>query len=154
MKQKNKNEPNGCRYGCSLNEDMYHVFVSCGRFETLREEARGMIVEKVEKRIEEYKLQESHVTRLRDTAKFFFFDSETIWPLHYSTYYLGHVPKLDALVSSDAFMSNVLRARFLHNIHGDFHLAGIRLTSRIWGIVQKDMAKWRDGIIVEGMRGC
>jgi len=24
MKQKNKNEPNGCRYGCSLNEDMYH----------------------------------------------------------------------------------------------------------------------------------
>jgi hypothetical protein len=49
MNQKNKNEHNGCRYGCSLNEDMYHVFVRCGRFEKLREEAVGMVVEKVER---------------------------------------------------------------------------------------------------------
>jgi hypothetical protein len=148
MKQKNKNEHNGCKYGCSLNEDMYHVFVCCGRFKTLREEAVGMIVENMESQIEEYKLQESHVTRLWVAAKFFFCDSETIWPLHYLAYYLGHVLKLDA------FTSTVLRACFLHNIHGDFHLSGIQLASQIWGFVQKDMARRRDGIPAERMRGC
>jgi hypothetical protein len=92
--------------------------------------------------------------RLQVAAKFFFRDSETILPLHYLAYYLGHVPKLDALVSMDAFMSTVLRAHFLHNIHGDFHLSGIQLASRIWGFVQKDMVRWRDGIPAEEMRGC
>jgi hypothetical protein len=69
------------------------------------------------------------VTRLRVAAKFFFCDSEIIWPLHYLAYYLGHVPKLDALVSMDTFTSNILRTHFLHNLHGDFHLLGIWLAS-------------------------
>ena len=50
-------ENSGCRYGCLV--DMYHVFVKCGRFKALRGEARGLIVNRVEKWVEEYKLEES-----------------------------------------------------------------------------------------------
>jgi hypothetical protein len=59
-------------------EDMYHVFVRCGRFETLREEASGLIVKKVEKWVEEYKLEESHLMGLRKAAESFFHDSDTL----------------------------------------------------------------------------
>jgi hypothetical protein len=118
----------------------------------LRGEVRILIVRRVEKRIDEYKLDESHVTRLLEAAKSFFCDSDLIWPLHYSAYYLGHVPKLDSLVSVEAFTSTMTRTHFLHNVHGDFHLAGIRLASRIWGMVQKDMARRRQGIAVDGLR--
>jgi len=57
MKQKKKMENSGCKYGCLV--DMYHVFVKCGRFKALRGEARGLIVNRVEKWVEEYKLEES-----------------------------------------------------------------------------------------------
>jgi hypothetical protein len=146
MKQKKKTGNSGCQYGCPVMEDMYHVFVRCGRFETLREEAKGLIMKKIEKRVEEYKLEESHVKGLQKAAKLFFCDSDNLWPLHYSVYYLGHVPKLDLLMSRDAFKSTTTRARFLHNIHGDFHLARICLASHIWGILQKEMARRREGM--------
>jgi hypothetical protein len=102
--------------------------------------------------VDEHKLEESHVMGLLEAAKYFFYDSDVIWPLHYSMFYLGHVPKLESLISKEAFTNTMTRARFLHNIHGDFHLAGIRLASRIWGMVQKDMARRREGILLEGMR--
>jgi hypothetical protein len=133
MKQKKQMGDSACRYGCKVMEDMYHIFVNCGRFKALRGEAKGMIVRRVEKRVEEFKLQESHVMGLHEAAKSFFGDSNVIWPLHYSVYYLGHVPNLDPLVSRQAFSSTTMRARFLHNVHGDFHLAGIGLPSCIWG---------------------
>ena len=87
-----------------------------------------------------------------EAAKCFFCDSEIVWPLHYLAFYSGHIPKLNLLVSREAFTSTATREHFMHNIHGDFHLAGIRLASRIWGMVQKDMARRRDGILLEGMR--
>ena len=117
------------RFGCNVTEDMYHVFIKCGRFEVLRGEVRGLIVRRVEKQIEEFKVEESHVMGLLEAAKSLFCDSSVIWPLHYSIYYLGHVPNLDPLVSRHAFSSTTTCARFLYNIHGDFHLAGIHLTS-------------------------
>ena len=115
----------------------------------LREEARRLLMSRVEKRIDEFKLKESHVMGLLKTAKLFFCDSDVIWPLHYSVYYLGHVPKLDCLTLTEGFTSTSTRTRFLHNIHGDFHLAGIHLASRIWGVVQRDMARRREGIVLE-----
>jgi hypothetical protein len=45
-------------------EDMYHVFIKCGRFKALRGEVRGLIVKRVQKQVEEYKLEESHVMGL------------------------------------------------------------------------------------------
>jgi hypothetical protein len=151
MKQKKKMENSGCRYGCMVMEGMYHVFVKCGRFVALRGEARRLIVRRVEKQIEEYKLEESHIMGLLEAAKSFFCDSDMIWPLHYSVYYLGDVPKLNSLLSREGFTNTMTRARFLHNVHGDFHLAGICLALRIWGVVQKDMAKWREGIGLDWM---
>jgi hypothetical protein len=151
MKQKHKTGNSECRYGCQFTEDMYHVFVKCKRFVEVREEAKRLILRRVEKRIEECKMDKSHATGLTSAAKLFFCDSDLLWPLHYSVYYLGHVPKLDALVSMEAFTGTATRARFLHNVHGDFHMAGIHLTSRIWGIVQKDMARRRDGIAFKGV---
>jgi hypothetical protein len=84
MKQKKKTEHSGYRYGCRVAEDMYHVFVKCGIFKALREEAIRMIVKKVEKQIEEFNLEESHVMGLQEAAELFFCDSDFIWLLHYS----------------------------------------------------------------------
>jgi hypothetical protein len=81
-------------------------------------------------------------------AKLFFNDSEYIWPLHYSTYYLGHVPKLDHLVSTDTFAKSTMHMCFMVNAHNDFHTAGICLMSRIWGMVQRDMARRRDEVML------
>jgi hypothetical protein len=152
MKQKGQTGDSRCRYGCRETEDMYHVFVRCERFRLLRSEAVELVMKRVGKRIEEYDLQESTARGLLEAAKSFFFDSDALWPLHYSTYYLGHVPQLDPIISVEAFANSTIRARFLFNIHSDFHLAGIRLASRIWGMVQKDMAKRREGIFMMGMR--
>jgi hypothetical protein len=152
MKQKKQTVDSTCRYGCKVTEDMYHVFINCGRFEALTAEATGAIVRRVERRAEEFNLQGSHVLGLLETAKSFFGDSSDVWPLHYSAYYLGHVPNLDQLLSRQAFSSNMTHARFLHNIHGDLHVAGIRLASCMWGTVQRDMARQREGKGVDGMR--
>ena len=131
---------------------MYHVFIKCKRFKVLRGEVTELIVSRVKRQVDKNKAEESHVVGLLEAAKYFFCNSDIVWPLHYSVFYLGHVPKLDSLVSTEAFTSTSIREHFLHNIHGDFHLAGIRLASRIWGIVQKDMARRRDGILLDGMR--
>jgi hypothetical protein len=152
MRQKKKVVDSGCRYGCWGTEDMYHIFVKCERFRILRVEATELIIRRVKRQVDEHKLEESHVMGILEAAKYFFCDSDVVWLLHYSAFYLGHVPKLELLVSKEAFTNTTTRARFLHNIHGDFHLAGIRLASRIWGVVQKDMARRREGILLEGMR--
>ena len=107
---------------------------------------------KEEKKIDEYKLEESHVMGLLKAAKSFFCDLDIIWPLHCSAYYLGHVPKLDLLVSMEAFTSASTCAHFVHNIHSEFHLAGIHLTLHIWGVVQRDMARWREGAVMEEIK--
>jgi hypothetical protein len=152
MKQKGQIRDSRCRYGFRETEDMYHVFVRCERFRSLRLEVAELVVKKVGKRIEEYNLQESLAMGLLEAAKLFFSDSDVFWLLHYSTYYLGHVPQLDPIISVKAFANSTIRACFLFNIHSDFHLAGICLASWIWGMVQKDMAKRREGIIMTGMR--
>ena len=146
MKQKQKTEDNGCSYGCMAMEDMHHLFVKCGRFVALRGEVREFIMRRVEKWIEENKLEESHAVRILEAAKSFFCDSDTIWPLYYAVFYLGHVPKINSLLSREAFTNTANHMHFLHNVHGDFHLAGIHLASHIWGVVQKDMARQREGL--------
>jgi hypothetical protein len=44
----------------SIEIVQYHVFAMCGKFKVLREEARGLILRKVEKGIDEFNV-ESHV---------------------------------------------------------------------------------------------
>jgi hypothetical protein len=74
MKQKKQTVDNTCRYGCKVTEDMYHVFVNCGRFKALRAKAMGVIVRRVERKAEESNLQGSHVLGLLEAAKSFFGD--------------------------------------------------------------------------------
>jgi hypothetical protein len=152
MRQKKKVVDSGCRYGCWGTEDMYHIFVKCERFRALRVEAAELIVRRVKRQVHEHKLEESHVKGLLEAAKYFFCDLDIVWLLHYSVFYLGHVLKLESPISREAFTNTMTHAHFLHNIHGDFHLAGIYLASRIWEVVQKNMVRRREGILLEGMR--
>jgi hypothetical protein len=135
-----------CRYGCKMMEDMHHIFVICTKFESLRSEAAGLKMKKIAKMVEDIEVRLSYGEKLMKAAKFFFCNSIECWPLHVLTFYLGYVPKLDALVSDEMFVNLTSCTRFLFNISSDFHLAGIRLVSCIWGAVQRDMARRRDGL--------
>ena len=134
--------------GCNAIEDPHHVFVLCKAFGKLRDNATDELVKKTKRRIETTGLEEAQFTSLLNTAKFLFSDCPNTWPLHYSFYYLGHIPKLNALVNQDLFTSRLKLERFLHNVSSDWHMSTIRLASRIWGMVQKEMAKRRDLVIM------
>jgi hypothetical protein len=142
MKQRGQSASGLCRYRCGATEDMHHVFIECARFKLLRSEASELILKKVDKRMEEFEVHKSHGGKLIKIAKLFFLDSNVIWPLHASTFYLGYVPKLD----HEVFANSTRRTHFLSNMHNDLHLAGICLASHIWGAVQRDMAKRREGL--------
>ena len=106
-------------YRCQGTEDMYHIFVRCERFRGLRLEVPDSICKKVERQIVEYKIKESLVEGLLKAAKLFFKDLTDIWPLHYSTLYLGHDPQLEKLVPVVAATRPLSRACFLYNVHSD-----------------------------------
>ena len=130
--------------GCDVIEDTHHVFVACKTFDKLRGDACREIVEKTRQKIKVIGLEEAQFAGLLKTAKSLFSDCSVTWPLHYSFYYLGHIPKLDAHVNPNIFESRLKRERFIHNVSGDWHISAIRLASRIWGKVQKEMAKRKD----------
>jgi hypothetical protein len=77
-------------------------------------------------------------------AKSFFSNSEHVWPLHYPTFFLGHVPILTKDINPSHFSSNRKYQQFIRDIHADFHIAGIRLAGRIMGELLREMAKRRD----------
>jgi hypothetical protein len=91
-------------------------------------------------------IEETLMMGLLTKAKSLFINCDFTWPLHYSFYYLGHVPPLDSLVPLDAFKSRIHHERFIHNIKGDWYLSSVRLASRIYGRLQKRMAKRRDAL--------
>jgi hypothetical protein len=130
--------------GCNATEDPHHIFVVCKAFNKLREDACREMLDKTKRKIQAIGLEEAQFTSLLRTAKFLFSDCPITWPLHYSFYYLGHIPKLDDLIDSGIFANRLKRERFIHNVYGDWHMSSIRLASRIWGMVQKEMARRRD----------
>ena len=144
MRDKGQGDETRCRMGCNAIEDPHHVFVLCEAFEKLRDNASEELVKKTIRRIEATGLEEARFANLLKTAKLLFSDCPNTWPLHYSFYYLGHIPKLNAIVNQELFTSRLKFERFLHNVSCDWHMSAIRLASRIWGIVQKEMAKRRD----------
>ena len=130
--------------GCDAIEDTHHVFVTCKTFDKLRGDACREIVEKMRWKIKAIGLEEAQFAGRLKTAKSLFSDCSVTWPLHYSFYYLGHIPKLDAHVNPNIFESRLKHERFIHNISGDWHMSAIKLASRIWGKVQKELAKRKD----------
>ncbi|KAJ7702817.1 hypothetical protein B0H17DRAFT_1157412 [Mycena rosella] len=75
-----------CRMGCAAIEDAHHVFVECVCYDEWR---AGASEELHRRDIEEVK----HAGLLA-AVKSFLSDNDN-WPLHYSTYYLGHIPRFD-----------------------------------------------------------
>jgi hypothetical protein len=144
MKEKGQGRDTRCRMGCDAIEDTHHVFVACKSFDKLRADACREMVDKTRRKIEAIGLEAAQFISLLKTAESLFSDCPVTWPLHYSFYYVGHIPKLDAHVNPNIFENRLKRERFIHNISGDWHMSAIRLASRIWGKIQKEMAKRRD----------
>jgi hypothetical protein len=99
------------------------------------------VVKRTQTRIEAIKIEETCLTSLLWKAKSLFIDCKFTWPLHYSFYYLGHIPPLDSHVPLDKFKSQIQRDRFIHNLKSDWHMSSIRLASQIFGWLQKEMAR-------------
>ena len=98
MKNKGQGDDTRCQMGCNATEDPHHVFVVCKAFNKLREDACQDMVDKTKQKIQAIGLEEAQFTNLLQTAKFLFSECHITWPLHHSFYYLGHIPKLDALI--------------------------------------------------------
>ena len=144
MKEKGQGENTRCQMGCDAIEDTHHVFVTCKSFDKLRVDACREMMDQTRRKIKAIGLEEAQFTSLLKTAKSLFSDCSVTWPLHFSFYYLGHILKLAAHIDPNIFENRLKCERFIHNISGDWHMSAIRLASRIWGKIQKEMAKRRD----------
>ncbi|KAJ7455737.1 hypothetical protein FB451DRAFT_1048761 [Mycena latifolia] len=135
-----------CRAGCAAIEDQHHIFVECARYADWREKAREDLVTRMNNKLEEKGIEEAKHSGLLSIAKSLFVDDSSVWPLHYSTYFLGHIPKFDhtmpTKVGEDG--ERLARMRLTHHIASEWHTACIRLAGRIWGDWQRDMAKKND----------
>lgn len=115
-----------CRFGCRNIEDAYHISVHCDRFEKWRNEAREGILCAMREIIDRTGVEEAHMASFLIKAKSFFTDSPVLGlptELHFTW------------------------GMFLTII---WHTAGIRLASRIWDEVQREIARRKD--IIEGRR--
>ena len=144
MVQKGQSRDKSCRMGCMAIKDMHHIFVDCPKYSDLRKEAEIEVVKRTIARIQAFEIEEAGMTSLLRIAKSLFIDCIFMWPLHYSFFYLGHIPPMDSHVPLENFKSRIQQDRFMHNIKSDWHLSSIRLASRIYGQLQKEMARRRD----------
>jgi hypothetical protein len=144
MKDKGQRDDTRCQMGYNVTKDPHLIFIGCKAFNRLREDACREMVDKTKQKIQAIRLEEVQFTSLLQTAKFLFSDCSITWPLHYSSYYLGHILKLDARIDSNIFANRLKCKRFIHNVYGDWRMSFIRLPSCIWGKAQKEMTKRRD----------
>ena len=144
MKIRGSNIDSECRFGCGKIEDMHHVFVECRRFKDMRKETADSILKMTANIISKFSLKEATVECLLTKAESSFVDCAETWPPQYSAFYLGHIPRIDNIVNTSAFENRVTEWQFFHAIHCAWHAASVRLTLRIWGDVQREMARRND----------
>ncbi|KAJ4481323.1 hypothetical protein C8R41DRAFT_841747 [Lentinula lateritia] len=130
-----------CRFGCRALEDPHHLFVECKRYTEWRVETSKEIENRTQRKLTEKGFEETSQTSLLQTAKSLFINDKDIWPLQYSFYYLGHIPKLDSLLPYSPTMTPIAREQLLHHLAADWHTHIIRLAGRIFGDYQREMAK-------------
>ncbi|KAJ7075102.1 hypothetical protein B0H15DRAFT_917163 [Mycena belliarum] len=130
-----------CRNGCDAVEDQHHIFVMCTRYAEWRSSAAQEILTRTNNKLGEKGIKEADRVGLLTIAKSLFTDNIDIWPLHYSTYFLGHVPKFDHALPGMPDADRLTRTRLAHHLACDWHTACIRLAGRIWGDMQREMAK-------------
>ncbi|KAJ8457380.1 hypothetical protein ONZ51_g11564 [Trametes cubensis] len=119
-----------CQAGCDAVETPHHIFVDCPSFTPLRETARTSLLRDVSEQVVQLAETTHHQT---DTILAFtaalFSDDGTVWPQHTTHFYLGTTPPLPF----DLFPPTVPTQRVLTRVVHLWHIAAIRLTSRIWG---------------------
>ena len=133
---------NSCRFGCEAIEDMYHLFTTCERYQEWRLEAENRMVTAAETRIASLQNVESGTLQvLTQTAKSIISDDDA-WPTFQSCYYLGYIPPFQHLLPKS--INELTRRRLCHSLANQWHIESIRLTSRIYGDVQREMARRKD----------
>ena len=130
-----------CCFGCPVTEDPHHIFAICPRYSELRNKELSTLTSSLRTRLDDVSLIPSDQLPILQVAKYLFSDSNTVWPLHSTTFYLGQIPKIEPLLPLLSLNNPITRSRLIHNIATDLHLAAIRLTSRIYGDLQKEMTK-------------
>jgi len=140
LHRRNKAISNHCRFGCGEIEDEHHIFVSCKCYEKWRSETQAGLYEKTERKLCEAEINEVDGQSILQLAKSLFSDGP-LWPLYYSFYYLGHVPNIDAHLPNNATISTMACHRLIHHFSQDWHLTAIRLAGRIFGDLQREMAR-------------
>ncbi|KAJ6501749.1 hypothetical protein DFH09DRAFT_830719, partial [Mycena vulgaris] len=83
---------------------------------------------RTDNKLQEKGIEEADRVDLLATVKSLFNDNPLIWPLHYCTYYLGHLPKFDHLIPRIKDADDKLAdTRLAHHLAADWHVAAIRL---------------------------
>ena len=128
-----------CRFGCPVIEDPHHIFVVCDRYSEMRSNALATLTTSVLKRLDEADIDTGYRIDILNTVKYIFSDSRDVWPLESSMYFLGHIPKIEPLISTLSMTSSVDRSRLVHILANDLHYSSACLASRIYGDLQKEM---------------
>ncbi len=137
LKRRNQVDNDLCRLGCgNSTESARHIFLLCPTYEMWRMEARDQVVEKTKLRTETMNVWKTVADNLICAAKSLFIDDELIWPLHYSLYYLGQVPKIDNMLY-DLKMTRTQKQQIKSHISSDWHTAAMRLAGRIFRRLSK-----------------
>ncbi|KAK7014070.1 hypothetical protein VNI00_019432 [Paramarasmius palmivorus] len=140
--QRNKIPSPSCRLGCgTYHEDSHHIFTICPVYGKWRSAAAHEVHERTKRKLQEAGIPEADQRACLRAAKSLFSDDAAVWPLKCTAYYLGFLPKLDALLPPVSNLSYLPRERLLHHLAADWHLHAIRLAGRIYGDYQRRMAR-------------
>jgi hypothetical protein len=126
--------------GCDAIEDAHHIFVHCRRYDAWRKATADELHKRAKAKLIEKGFEEVDCIDFLTEAKLLFTDACSLWPLHYSAYYLGHVPNFDHLLPPRNDLSKLAFTRLTYHFSADWHTTSIRLAGRIWGNWQKETA--------------
>lgn len=132
-----------CRLGCNQLETMHRVFVQCKHFSHWRKQSTQELVTMVSNILSSLQNMESRIINVitRRVSKTFF-DDDSLWPLRHSQYYLGRtIPTRKLFDGTGSYPDNKTATQ----IGNALHYISIRLASRIWGHIQRVVAKRIDG---------
>jgi hypothetical protein len=141
MLQKKATLSSLCRFGCPDTETPHHIFVVCGRFSELRHNELDSLATSIKNRLDLATITPEEQLPFLALAKSIFSDSLNVWPLHSTAFFLGHIPNIRPLLPLSSLASSVTRSRLVHNIASDLHISSVRLASRIFGNLQKEISK-------------
>ena len=130
-----------CRFGCPETETPHHVFAICDHFSDFRSNELMSLNTSIKNRLDAGGLTAVDQAPILNIAKSLFSDSASSWPLHSTFYYVGQIPKIGPLLHSPILNNSVTRSRLIHNIASDLHTSSVRLASRIFGNLQKEISK-------------